>query len=72
MAKAMSRVGYLLAAVFLGGLALAPPAQSDVATPKGQQQPCEPATDEFTKTLVADLTESGFQVSQGSWGERRE
>ena len=73
MTVAMSRVGYLLVvAVLLGGLALVPPAQSRVATPKGQQQTssqgsvAEPATtDEFTERLVADLTASGFQVSQG-------
>ena len=73
MTEAISRVGdLLLVAVLLGGLALAPPAQSRAAMPKGQQQTssqgslAEPATtDEFTEMLVADLTESGFQVSQG-------
>jgi len=70
MTTAMSRVGYFL--VFLIGLALAPPAQSDVATPKGQQQTSShgslaeaATTDVFTERLVADLTASGFQVSQG-------
>jgi len=71
----ISRVGYLLVmAVFSGGLALAPPpAQSHAATPKGQQRtgsqgsvPEAATTDEFTERLVADLMESGFQVSEGS------
>ncbi|HYN14471.1 MAG TPA: hypothetical protein VES66_01610 [Terriglobales bacterium] len=73
MTKTMSRFGYfLVVAVLLGALALAPPAQSGVATPKGQQQQpssqesvAEPATDEFTETLVGDLTARGFLVSQG-------
>ncbi len=73
MAKVISRVGYLLVVtVLLSGLPLAPLAQSGAATPNGQQQTssqwnvAEPATtDEFTERLVADLTASGFQVSQG-------
>ena len=73
MTKAMSRVGYLLGvAVFLSGFALPPQVQSHTLAPKGQQQTNsqptvgEPATtDAFTETLVADLSASGFQVSQG-------
>ena len=73
MTKALSRVGCLLAAVLLGGLALAPPgrtAQSRVGTSKGQQQSslapaAVPPPDPFTETLIDNLKQSGFQVSQG-------
>lgn len=68
MTKAMSSIGYALTFALLGGLALAPQAQSRAAMPRDRQQRtvAEAATTgEFTETLVADLTASGFQVSEG-------
>lgn len=46
----------LLALILLGGVSAAAPAHSQVAKPGGNQ---------FTKTLVSDLTAGGLEVTQG-------
>jgi hypothetical protein len=54
--------------MLLCGLTLAAPAPCGAARPAGQQpenQYCVPETDEFTKTLIDNLTARGFQVTQG-------
>jgi hypothetical protein len=67
MTEAISRLGHLtVATVLLAALPLAIPAQSGIATQKGQQQSvAEPFVDEFTAMLARNLTASGFQISEG-------
>ena len=69
MTRSIRRVGYsLLTAALLGGLALAPPAQSrpQTAPPPdtGRTAGVEPAG-QVTKALVRDLRRRGYEVTQG-------
>ena len=73
MTRKIAKVhSFLVVAVLLGGMALAPSAQSRVAAKRGQHpvsswhKAWEPNTHDLTKALIRDLRESGFQVSQGS------